>query len=323
MEKKKVLIAMPLHKDRKERFIEEFPECEFEFIYRKDLKPEDLRGKEVIMGFPKPEWLGEADKMKWLQIYMAGNDAYTKAYAEDPAPFEGWTLTNASGCYSLAISEYMVGMSLAYRLNLFAYDRDMRKKQWTDNGSVYSAEGAVVLSVGTGSIGGAYCKRMKALGSYVIGVRRSHHKEVPDFCDEMHTVDELDELLPRADIVALSMPATGESSGMLNMRRFKLMKDSAIVINVGRGGAIVQSDLVEALNNDIIGGACLDVFEKEPIPEDDPIWDAKNAVLTPHVSGGWHLYQTIEYISDLSMRNLRHYLNGEPLENVVDLKKGY
>lgn len=323
MDRTKVLIAMPLHKGRKERFIEEFPECDFEFIYRKDLKPEDLRGREVIMGAPKPAWLAEADGLRWLQLHMAGNDPYTRAFAKDPSVFEGWTLTNASGCYSLAISEYMVGMSLAYRLNLFAYDRDMRKKQWTDNGAIYSAEGAVVLSVGTGSIGGAYCRRMKALGSYIIGVRRSRHSDVPDFCDEMHTIDELDDLLPRADIVALSMPATGESRGMFDMRRFRLMKDDAIIINVGRGGAIVQSDLVEALNSDIIGGACLDVFEKEPIPDDDPIWDAKNAVLTPHVSGGWHLYQTLENISDLAMRNLRNYLDGRPLENIVDLKKGY
>ena len=101
------------------------------------------------------------------------------------------------------------------------------------------------------------------------------------------------------------------------------MKNTAILVNTGRGTVVAQKDLADALNSGKIGGACLDVYEKEPLPEDDPLWDAKNVFMTPHVSGGWHLYSTVEKINELALRNLKTYLAGGKLENVVDLSRGY
>ena len=110
---------------------------------------------------------------------------------------------------------------------------------------------------------------------------------------------------------------------MFGKERFALMKDSAFLINTGRGTVIKQAELADALSSGVIAGACIDVYEKEPLPQDDPLWDAPNVLITPHVSGGWHLYSTIEKLNALALRNLKTYLAGGELENIVDLGRGY
>jgi phosphoglycerate dehydrogenase-like enzyme len=163
---------------------------------------------------------------------------------------------------------------------------------------------------------------MKALGSYTIGIKRREGQK-PDYLDELHTLDSLEELLPRADVVALSLPGTRETYRLFDSGKFSLMKEGSVILNVGRGTTICTEDLCDALEKGQIAGAGLDVTDPEPLPEDHRLWDAPGAVITPHVSGFFHLPETLRRIVRISIGNLERFKNGEPLQNMVDFKTGY
>ena len=313
-----ILVSFPMHKGTREKYIEAAPDCDFEFIKWNKYTEDVVKGKDIILGNIPPKMLPAADKVKWIQLHSAGNDVYMK----DKSLLSGITLTNASGCYGDAIAEYMTGALFGLKMNLFKYDRSMRQREWTDEGRITSVEGAEILIVGLGNIGSEFAWRMHALGARVTAVKRTPG-EKPEYVDELYTIDKLDALLPKADVVALTLPETPATFHMFGKERFALMKDSAFLINTGRGTVIKQAELADALSNGVIAGACVDVYEKEPLPQDDPLWDAPNVLITPHVSGGWHLYSTIEKLNALAIRNLKTYLAGGELENIVDLGRGY
>ncbi|MCI2062960.1 MAG: D-2-hydroxyacid dehydrogenase [Eubacteriaceae bacterium] len=313
-----ILVTLPMHDGTREKYYAAAPDCSFEFRKWNDYTEEAVAGKEIILGNIPPKFIKYADKLRWIQLHSAGNDAYAK----DPSLLRDIILTNASGCYGLVIAEYMVGAVIGAQMNLFRYDRAMQKRKWTDEGRIHSIMDSTTVVLGLGNVGSEFAWRMHALGSKVIGVKRTPGVK-PDFVDELFTIDRLDEVLPRADILAVTLPATKDTYHMIRKEQFELMKDTALFVNTGRGSVAAEDDLVEALNSGMIGGACLDVYEKEPLPEDDPLWDAKNVFMTPHVSGGWHLYSTVEKINELALRNLQAYLAGGKLENVVDFTRGY
>ena len=132
---------------------------------------------------------------------------------------------------------------------------------------------------------------------------------------------ELHRLLGESDFVVLSMPLTPETRGMIGEAELRAMKPSAVLVNIARGPVTVEADLIRALREGWIAGAALDVFDKEPLPADSPLWDMENVILTPHISGGTEIYnqRAVTIFAD----NLRRYLAGEPLQNVVDPARGY
>ena len=173
----------------------------------------------------------------------------------------------------------------------------------------------------SGGAGGEFARKCKALGAYTIGIRRSLHDK-PDYVDELYTPESLDSLLPRADVIALSVPGTDATQRMVNRDNLKLMKQGAIILNVGRGNALDTDALADYVEcGRLLCG--LDVTDPEPLPREHKLWSLKNAVITPHVSGFFHLKQTLDRIVDISARNLGLYLAGEPLLNTVDKESGY
>ena len=160
------------------------------------------------------------------------------------------------------------------------------------------------------------------MGAHVIGVRRTNG-EKPEGVDEQVTIDKLDEILPRADLVAMNLPGGEATLNLMDERRLRLMKKGAYLINVGRGVSIDQEALIKVLKEEHLGGAALDVTVPEPLPENDPLWDAKNIIITPHVASNYLLAETFERFVRISAENLKRYANGEPLENVVDRATGY
>lgn len=279
---------------------------------------EDIVWADAILGNVQPGLLKGAKNLKWLQTSSAGVEFYT---APGVMP-EGAALTNATGAYGLAISEHMLGMLLMIFKKLELYRDAQLNEDWSGRGQVRTLLGATVLVMGMGDIGGSFARLCKAMGAYVIGLRRSDGSK-PDYADEVHLTGELDELLPRADVVAVTLPGTQETRGMMGRERIERMKPGAVVLNVGRGYIIDTEALCDALESGHLGGAGLDVTEPEPLPRGHRLWGLPTAVITPHVSGGYHLPETHERIIGIFSDNLGRFLRGEPLKNTVDFATGY
>lgn len=313
-----ILVLIPLNEKEKQKFENLAPGAIFTFTSQKKVTKEQAQRANIILGNVPHELVKDSENLRWLQLESAGVGIFTN---EGVLP-EGVTLTNAKGAYGLAISEYMVGCLFALYKNLHLYRDNQTKKVWEYRGSVNAVQGATALIIGLGDIGSEFAKRAKALGAYTIGVRRKG-KSGPDFVDEVHTMDSLDYLLPRADIVALSLPSTPKTQKVLNEKTLMLLKSNAVIINVGRGDAIDTDALVKALSENRIWGAALDVTDPEPLPSDHPLWQLENVIITPHVSGGYSLDHTHTRIFEISCNNLKLYLKGKDLENVVSFKEGY
>lgn len=315
---KKVLVTIPLEERHKEYLKEKGPGCEF--IYANEAGPDrcQLEEANIIIGNVPVSDLKEAKNLEWLQLNSAGADAYCVPGALRP----GVLLTNSTGAYGLAISEYMLGMVFMLQNKLFRYYKNQLDHQWKDEGSVTSVWGSTTVILGVGDIGGEFAKRMKALGSHTIGIRRKPG-EKPDYLDEIYTTSQLDEVIPRADILSVSLPNTPETYRIINEERMRKMKKTALLINVGRGTAIDTDALCRVLNSGHLGGCGVDVTDPELLPADHPLWDARNMVITPHISGQYHLQETFERIVRIAGTNLENYLGGKPLNNQVDFSTGY
>ena len=205
---------------------------------------------------------------------------------------------------------------------LYLYRDNQNNNLWKDEGEVKSIYGCTALIIGLGDIGGEFAKRIKALGGYTIGVRRSDTNK-PEYLDELYLMDKIDELLPRADVVALSLPGTKETYKLFSKERIYKMKKDAVLLNVGRGTAIDTEALCDALEEGRLLGAALDVTAPEPLPKNHRIWNIKNAIITPHISGDYHLKETHERIARIAIHNFECYIKGKELRNVVDFSTGY
>lgn len=272
----------------------------------------------MIVGPIAPSLLPEAKKLEVLQLQSAGADAYIKPGVLP----ETVDLCNATGAYGLAVAEHLFAGILAGMKKLHLYRDNQHKPVWQGLGLVGTMLDATVLIIGPGDIGGTLAVMCRALGAHVICVRR-RKTEKPDFADEMYTIDELDDVLPRADIVALAVPGAPDTVHLLSSSRIALLKDGAIVANGGRGTAIDTDALAEAMENGKVGYAFLDVTDPEPLPLDHPLWKLPNVFITPHVAGGYNMIETQMRIARVVAKNIRHYLADEPRENLVDRQTGY
>jgi Phosphoglycerate dehydrogenase and related dehydrogenases len=316
MEKKHILVTLPVEERHKKMLEDAFPSGTFQYCPW-PTKP-DLRQAEIIIGNVPPALLAAAERLEWLQLGSSGADQFT----QQGVLKEGVLLTSSTGAYGLGISEYLVSGTLLLLNRMNQYLVNQLGHRWHDEGDIRSIYGSRTLILGLGDIGTEYGKRMQALGSSVTGIRR-HTGGKPEWLDALYTMDALDNELAKADIVAMALPNTPSTRQLMNFERLSLMKKNAILLNVGRGSAIVTGDLVRALNEGLIAGAYLDVTDPEPLPPDHPLWTAKNAVVTPHIAGNFHLQETFERGVRIACENLRLYGAGLPLKNTVDFETGY
>lgn len=333
----KIVVGMDLNDEQKKAFSEAAAGHEISFVGQGKLTLENAGDADFVIGNPPVSLVPELGNLKVLQLNSAGVDNYLgvmrelrkkqQSGADAGDMVTAACLCNANGAYSLTISEHMLAMLLALIKKLYKYRDFQTMSTWGDLGkwggsTVSSIYGSRVLILGLGDIGLRFARAVKALGAYVIGVKRTM-SEKPDYVDELYTIDSLDEVLPTADMVAMVLPETPQTRGILNAERIAAMKPGAFVVNEGRGSAIDQDALVEALNSGHLGGAALDVTSPEPLPSDSPLWKAENCFITPHVGGGYTLPQTKVYILEIALRNLKAFLSGDSLINEIDLEKGY
>lgn len=279
-----------------------------------------LADTEVVIGEPDAAVLFDAPVLRWVQMTWAGADRYTAA-GGFPSQV---TLTNMSGAYGVTIAEHAMAMLLALCRRLPAYLRQQAQGGWSDCGSEKTLEGATALILGVGDIGTQIARRCRAFGMKTVGVCTSVRK-LPDCFDRAATLADAEVLLPEADAVLCALPDTAQTRGFLNRSRLERMKPDAVLVNVGRGSLIDCDALAQILASGHLWGAGLDVTQPEPLPPEHGLRRLDNVILTPHVAGvGFgHLEQTEEKIWALCLENLRRYLAGLPLDNVVDLAAGY
>lgn len=318
MKHMKVIVNLPLNAQQRGRL--EAAACDADFYYCKDNQVPEmlLKEAEVLIGNFTPQQAKEAQNMRLLQLGSAGANTFCApgVLAADTV------LANASGAYGISVSEHMVAGTLALAKNLYAYSANQRKQLWKDEGEVLAIEQSVVLVLGIGDLGSCYAKRMKALGSYTIGICR-HERKKPEFLDELYTMDSLDACIPKADIIALCLPSTPDTIHIFDAQRLASMKATALLVNGGRGDAIDLEALYESAVSGNIKGAFLDVTDPEPLPAGNKLWNAPGIMITPHVAGGFHMKLTLDLVVGIAAANLGHYVHGEPLENLIDRKRGY
>lgn len=271
---------------------------------------DELGRASVIIGCPPVAEMGKCSSLRWLQTWSAG----VAPYLVSGVLPEGCMLSSAVGCYGPAVSEHMLASSLSLMKKLPLYRDNQREGRWADEGIVKSFDGATVLLLGTGDIGSHFAQLAKALGARTIGLNRHPEKPVSGM-DELHLLSELDRWLPKADVVAMSLPETPETIHLINAHRLELMKPDAILVNAGRGSGVDCLALAQALKEGRLWGAALDVTEPEPLPEGHPLWTCPNLLLTPHSAGGDKLDATVRRIAALALDNLKRYLAGEELRN--------
>ena len=280
---------------------------------------EEAADAEIIFG-PSVALPGVAPNLKWLCVPSAGVEPYLPAeiYASPDA-----VLTNSSGAYGVTIAEHIVMVTLEMMRRRMEYIRITDQRGWLRGLSIRSIRDSRITFLGTGDIGREAALRMRAFSpAAIVGVNRSGKNPGEPF-ERVVPVSELDAILPQTDVLVMSLPGTPESKGLLDERRLRLLPSDAYIVNVGRGSAIDQRALKKLMDGGHLSGAALDVFEIEPLPADDPLWDCPRLLVTPHCAGNMTLGYTVDRIVGLFLEDFDNYCAGRPLQRQVNREKGY
>lgn len=257
-----------------------------------------------------------APHLEWVHTLSAGVEKllFPEIQAADTI------LTNSKGIHGIPVSEHVLAMMLAFSRGLTVSIRQQEAKQWRRMPTNELHDHTLAI-VGLGSIGREIAKKAKALGMTVIASKQELTTEL--FVDKLYPPDgdSLLEMLAAADFVVIALPLTENTRHLIGLKQFSAMKRSAYLFNIARGTVITESDLITALEQKLIAGAGLDVFDIEPLPESNPLWDMPNVIITPHVAAlsPAYLDRAIKLFAD----NLTRFIQGRDMINVVDKLKGY
>ncbi len=281
---------------------------------------EVLPAAEAAYGTLDRRMLAVADRLSWLQAPMA---APPPGYFFDELTVHPVTVTNFRGIYNDHVATHAVALVLSLARNIPVYIRQQADGDWDRHladSDVIHLQNSTALVVGVGAIGAEISRMLAAFGVTVHGVD-PQLASPPEGVVAMHTPDELDSLLPGADIVLLTLPHTPESEGLINARRIALMQPHAMLVNIGRGPTVSLEAVNDALDRGTLGSVALDVFEVEPLPPEHPLWRQPRALLTPHVA------VVGPYIDDRRLgvlrRNAEAFVQGAQLENIVNKELWY
>ncbi len=291
-------------------------------------------GCDVILTFRVPEDLADrAPGLRWIQLLSAGADHTPARVLGD----QGLAVTTSSGIHATPIAEYTIASMLAYAHKFHQMIRAQVRREWARSGFMASIEdvrGRTMGIIGYGSIGRETARLGNALGMRVLALKRDPaSRRDPGWCPEgvgdpegripekFYGPEECEAILRESDYVSVTLPHTPHTHHFIGAREFAAMKPGAYIVNIGRGEVIDEGAMIEALRTGRIGGAGLDVFEKEPLPATSPLWDMENVILTPHMSGANKDY--MEMACALFADNLRRFEKGQPLFNLVDRALGY
>ncbi|MGE5678075.1 MAG: phosphoglycerate dehydrogenase [Pseudomonadota bacterium] len=292
----------------------------YELVYVKENEikfNDEISDTEVLVCYDPFDSLdiSRLSRLRWIQLSSIGIDQVPK----EKVKASGITVTNNRSGYSIPIGEWIVMSMLQLLKNsktLFSRQKD---REWKIDTSILELYNKTVCFIGTGSIASEAAKRLQGFGSRIIGVNTSGRKA--EYFESCYPIRELEQVLSQADIVVVSVPGTRETHHLINTRNIGAFKKGACLINIARGSIVEEAALLEALGRGDLRGAALDVFEEEPLPEDNPLWSMENVIITPHNS--WISEMRNERRYNIIYENLRRYISGEKLMNIVDVERGY
>lgn len=265
-----------------------------------------------------PLAVANAPALQWFASYFAGVDPLLKPGVLP----EHVLLTNGSGAYGVTIAEHLIMVTLMMLRRFPEYTQIVSRREFRNDLNIRSIYGSTVVICGTGDIGSKFAQRLRPFcPAKIIGVNRTG-RQVDGF-DEIVPIQDLDSVLPQADILALILPGTELTTNLMTRERIALLKKSTLLINVGRGSCLDQQALIDALNSGNLAGAALDVFRTEPIPQEDPVWETRNLIITPHCSGQMTLPYTRDTLVDMFCENLGRFCQGQPLLHRIDRNLAY
>ncbi|MBN2336393.1 D-2-hydroxyacid dehydrogenase [Candidatus Bathyarchaeota archaeon] len=277
-----------------------------------------MREAEVLFGYIPAEYQAEVKRwlpnLRWMQSASAGIGWRAKTM--------GWTetdimFTTSSGIHSTPLAEFCLMAMLMHVKGYHHMAEEKRRKHWARTCTT-ELRGKTLAVVGLGRVGTEVSRLAKCLGVHVLGAKR--HVEAVDpqplNVDELYGVHDLKAMLGRADFVVIIVPETAETRGLIGREEFNAMKTGAYLINVARGTVVDEAALVEALGSGRLGGAALDVFELEPLPEDSPLWGMPNVIISPHSASTADTENA--KLTEVFLDNMDRYHEGTPLRNLLD-----
>jgi phosphoglycerate dehydrogenase-like enzyme len=298
-----------------------FPELEFVHVADRGKTAEYIGDADVYVGWMNREVCLAAKKLKWVQSPSSGIDYYLAIpeFKESDA-----LLTSASGTHAACLAESAMGMILAFTRGIRASILIQPAHEWAlrkIRPTCVELTGSTMGIIGLGRVGRALAKRAAAFDMRVIAVD-AYPGAKPETVDELWGLEGLDELLKQSDYIVVTVPRTPETIDMLGAEQLALMKETAMLVGISRGGIINQDALAEALKTGRIAAAATDVAKPEPLPEESELWDLDNMLITPHIAGGTQLEG--QYVIEILTENLGKFLAGDlPLRNQVDKEKGF
>lgn len=295
-----------------------FPDVEFVVRKRGGYEASDIDTFDIIMGHPDPKDLIKATSLKWLQTPTAGVNLYAhkQLYAHADV-----LVSSASGTYGRQIGDHVLGFIVAHNHGFFNHYEQMKQRKWERYFPEKDLFSLNLVIIGFGDLGSQIARKAKALDMRVLVVRRRADGAEHPSVDAFYQLDAIDEALRQADYVAIAAAGTDDTLHMINSEKLKVMKEGCVLINVARGTLVDENALVDALKEGQIGGAYLDVTEKEPLGEESPLWGMKNVFITSHSSG--LSYTTTPLVLEIFIENLSAFLEGRNLRNQVDFDRGY
>jgi glyoxylate/hydroxypyruvate reductase len=279
-----------------------------------------LAEAEVLFGVPGDSPMGLVDvvkanrRLRWIQGTAAGFGELVRQADLPEDSLARVTVTSAAGVHAGPLAEFAMFGLLAFTRGLPRLLSDTRARRW-DHHPVGELAGRTLLVVGLGAIGREVARLAGAFGMRVIAVNRTGEADVA-WVDEVHPTSSLPDLMPLAQAVVVTLPLTEETTGLLDAEAITRLPEGAVLVNVGRGAVIDEQALIEALEQGRVAGAALDVFATEPLPDDSPLWEMSNVLISPHTAA-LSIHEN-ERIVDLFSENLRRYLRGDDLVNRVD-----